>query len=135
MQKTVREMNASQTTGRTITWLLRLGWTIAVASVLLWVLLKLSDTSLGDDLKREVGIGNLLLMSLLSFPLGPILLFFADRVLDLFTDRWFAEGTYLSEAIYIWIVCTVAGYVQWFVLFPIGYRKLRMVFHSRRAAR
>jgi hypothetical protein len=135
MQKTVREMSASETPSRTITWLLRLGWAVAAVGVLLWVLMKLSDASLGVDLKREVGFGTLLLMSLLSLPLGPILLLFVDRLLDLFAVRWPPENAHLTEAIYVWIVCTVAGYVQWFVLIPIGYRKLRTVIRARRTAR
>jgi hypothetical protein len=77
----------------------------------------------------------LLLMSLLSLPLGPILLFFIDRMLDILTIRWPAQDAYLTEAVYIWVVCVAAGYVQWFVLLPIGYQKLRMMILARKAAR
>jgi nitrogen fixation-related uncharacterized protein len=107
------------------TLVLKVAWIIIAAVVLVWALWKLKTGQLTDALKYEVGLAHLILMSALSFPLGPVVLFVLDRVINLAQPSLFADGGSRSEVILVWISCVAGGYVQWFIVVPTVYGKVR----------
>jgi hypothetical protein len=111
-------------------FIVKVGWITAVTAVLAWTLWKLKIGGLSDTLEYEAGLANLILMGALSFPLGPAVLFMLDRAIDVIYPS-LLEGNRSAEVILVWTACAVGGYIQWFILFPAAYRKLRKKLQSR----
>lgn len=76
--------------------------------------------STDELLKREIGFRHLLLMSFISLPVGPALLFIVDKLIAI-------RSSGLSEIFGVWISCIIGGYFQWFYLVPkiVGYVRRR----------
>lgn len=102
----------------------KVGWIVAVAAVLIWALWKIGAGGLNETLEYEIGLANLIFMSALSFPLGPVVLFVLDRAADIIHPSLF-EGRGATEIVFVWTACAVGGYIQWFIVVPRVYRKLR----------
>ena len=109
---------------------LKAGWIVAVIAVLGWALWKLKAGGLSETLEYEVGLANLILMGALSFPLGPAVLFALDRAVDVIYPS-LVKGDSSAEVLLVWVACVVGGYVQWFIIVPAAYRKLRKKLQSR----
>ena len=61
------------------------------------------------QIQFEIGLRHLILISILSIPVGPILLFVVVRLLN-----FKLPGIY--EIFEIWILSLVGGYIQWFIV-------------------
>jgi hypothetical protein len=100
-------------------FLLKIAWLTIALLILATSLLDFYDAT-NEQLAREIGFRHLVLMSLMSLPIGPAVLFVVDKLVDI-------RSSGLNEIIAIWISCVVGGYIQWFYLIPkaIGYLKRR----------
>src|SRR3546814_4963764 len=58
----------------------RMLWLFAAVAALLWALWKLKAGAESSSIEFEIGLAHLVLMSALSFPLGPAILFFLRPV-------------------------------------------------------
>ena len=85
-------------------------WLLLVTIILVWTLLDYANTDI-EQLKFEIGMRHLILISILSVPLGPFILFIVIRVLD-----FKAPGIY--EILETWVLSVAGGYIQWFVILP-----------------
>lgn len=98
----------------TQTRIIKIAWLTVMAAILIWGLMDYFGAQ-SQQLQFEVGLKYLVILSVLSLPLGPILLFVVGRLLGL---RF--SGIY--ELIEIWSLCLIGGYLQWFVLAPRIYQ-------------
>ena len=96
--------------------IVKVAWLITMTSVLLWGLIDYWEVQ-SKQMRYEVGLKFLIVISGLSLPLGPALLFIVVSLIGL---RF--SGIY--ELIEIWLICLVAGYLQWFELTPRLYQAI-----------
>ena len=89
---------------------LKIAWLAVVVLILTTSLLDFHDAN-NEQLAREVGFRHLVLMSLVSLPIGPAVLFVVDKLVDI-------RSSGLSEIFAIWVSCVIGGYIQWFYLIP-----------------
>lgn len=106
------------------------GWVVAVAAVLVWALGKIRAGGLSETLEYEVGLAHLIFVGALSFPLGPAVLFVLYRAVKIIHPS-LLEGGGTAEIVFVWTACVISGYIQWFILLPSAYKKLRQRLHSR----
>ena len=61
----------------------------------------------------EQGLFILVLLGLLSFPLGPLLLYFVTtlQIIEY-------QNSFVLELIVISVSCFIGGYAQWFIILP-----------------
>jgi hypothetical protein len=98
----------------TQTRIIKSAWLVVMAAILICGLIDYFGVQ-SQQLQFEVGLKYLVILSVLSLPLGPILLFVVVRLLGL---RF--SGIY--ELMEIWLLCLIGGYIQWFVLMPRIYQ-------------
>ena len=104
-----------------------------------WLLasvLTLTITLLRPDITGESRSALVYLTPLywLAFPFGHVgVMAGIELRLRLYLELNFVPSV-LAEGLYLWIVLTVLGYVQWFVLLPVLAQKLRQLsgFLSKR---
>ncbi len=94
--------------------IIKIAWLAVMAVILIWGLIDYFGVQ-SQQLEFEVGLKYLVLLSILSLPLGPIFLIVVVRLLGV---RF--PGIY--ELMEIWLLCLVGGYLQWFVLAPKIYQ-------------
>lgn len=99
--------------------LLKIVWLIVALLILATSLLDFYNFT-DELLAREIGFRHLVLMSIISLPIGPAVLFVVDKLVEI-------RSSGLSEIIGIWVSCVVGGYIQWFYMLPkvVGYIKRR----------
>jgi hypothetical protein len=114
-------MQGAKVMKRTLWLTVKWGW-IVLSVLLLLITLALFDGSPKSDVEILLGYGLLVL----TFPIGLLLSiaegFVGRAVFNLLGLT--ATTTYMS-LVTTWLVYTVAGYVQWFVLLPWVIRRLR----------
>ena len=106
-------------------WLrwLAAAWLLASLIVLGLMLLR---PELQMDERRA--LSSLVPLYFLSFPLGHAGLIACNELkLALYLDSGFVPGIY-TEGMMLWILLTVLGYAQWFVLLPWISRKGRQLY-------
>ena len=99
--------------------LLIIVWLSVALLILATSLLDFHDST-DELLAREIGFRHLVLMSIISLPIGPAVLFVVDKLVDI-------RSSGMSEIIGIWVSCVIGGYIQWFHLMPkiFGYIRHR----------
>jgi hypothetical protein len=106
---------------RFLRWL-AVSWLLAACVMLGLMLLR---PELQGDERRA--LSGLVPLYFLSFPLGHAGLMACNKLkLELFLDSGFVPAIY-TEGMVLWIVLTVLGYAQWFVLLPWISRKCRQL--------
>jgi hypothetical protein len=95
-------------------------WLLASVVMLLATLLR-PEIGLND----RAALSSLVPLYFLSFPLGHVSVVALSRLkVDLYVSFGMAPGIF-SEGLLLWILLTVFGYTQWFVLLPWLARKSR----------
>ena len=105
--------------------MVKMGWIVAAVVVLLWAFWRLKAGGRTSAIEHEIGFVHLILMSVLSFPAGPAVLFVLDGAVDVVYPSLHSGKSPVAEVVFVWFSCVVGGYVQWFVVLPSAYRKLR----------
>lgn len=93
-------------------------WFLLVGVILIWTIIAYSG-EVDATFRGEILIRHGLLMIALSMPGGLLLMFVFGTLagwLGIPTDG-------IADAILVSVACGVAGYLQWFVLFPWLWRK------------
>lgn len=90
--------------------ILKIVWVTLALVILAWTLVDYYGATI-DQLKFEIGLRHLILISVICFPLGPVLLLVVVRVFGIKFP-----GVY--EIFEVWILSFVGGYYQWFKLLP-----------------
>lgn len=93
--------------------LLLLLWLVLIAMVLIWTLVGYNRVS-DPQLQNEILLRHGIVMLVLSLPMG----WFLSAMMGMAFAAFGFELTGLSDAIAISLACTVAGYLQWFVIAP-----------------
>ena len=98
-------------------FLTKIAWLIITLVILSTSVFDYHDAA-NEQLEREIGFRHLVLMSLVSLPIGPVVLFFVDRLVEI-------RSSGLYEIIAIWASCVIGGYIQWFYLLPKTMKRVR----------
>jgi len=100
-------------------FLLKIIW-LSIALLVFATSLLDIHSSTDELLAREIGLRHLVLMSLISLPIGPAILFVVDKFVEI-------RSSGMSEIIGVWISCVIGGYIQWFYFIPkvVSYIKRR----------
>lgn len=100
----------------------KIAWHACMFAVLAWLTVDYLDAE-SQQMQFELGLKYLIVLSLLSFPLGPLLLLGVTRGLDVHLSG-------VNEGLMLWAVCFTGGYIQWFVLLPRVFRKRHSSFRA-----
>lgn len=88
-------------------------WLIAVAAILAWTLTRL-HAQINSQLKFEILLHHALVMMLLTLPSGLIFTGLVSAITSVFGF----EPAGAIDAVIVSVSCTIAGYLQWFILVP-----------------
>ena len=69
------------------------------------------NSAISEGMSFEVGLRHLLIMNIISFPLGPVVLLIVTKAMILPKEL-------LEEVITVWLVTFVSGALQWLWIVP-----------------
>lgn len=93
-------------------------WLVAVASIFVWTMVSYNAQAV-PELKYEILLRHGLLMLVLALPSGWI----ASALVGAIVGLVGLDVAGMADALLVSLTCTVAGYLQWFVLLPWLWRK------------
>lgn len=92
-------------------------WISLCLTISAWAIYSL-ETSTSEHMQFEIGLIHLLLMSLVSFPTGPVMTSILAKFISF-------PSNYLDEVVFISFITIVAGSIQWLWLLPKLYRRYK----------
>lgn len=107
-------------------------WLLLCLIVLLWWYYTYGLAEISDTLKNESQIYLIILMCILTFPIGFIWIYLLSLILYIAQDYICMQGTKIIDSIIFgWLGFLVLGYLQWFLIVPSIVKKRRMRKNTR----